>query len=139
MEGSQKFGPRAERHRVQVIGRLIVEKGGGERGTCLCNTLNMSLSGALVEASSPIEVGSVLNYAFSLPGVKSLIEVTGEVIRKGGPISSASMLLRIAAWNSATCLVSSARFVARASLSLARRAFSSARELISSTASRLPS
>jgi len=89
MEGSQKFGPRAERHRVQVIGRLIVEKGGGERGTCLCNTLNMSLSGALVEASSPIEVGSVLNYAFSLPGVKSLIEVTGEVIRKGGPISSA--------------------------------------------------
>ncbi|MFQ5466403.1 MAG: PilZ domain-containing protein [Thermodesulfobacteriota bacterium] len=89
MQRSHKFGPRAERHRVQVIGRLIVEKGGGERGTCLCNTLNMSLSGALVEASSPIEIGSVLNYAFSLPGMKSLIEVTGEVTRKGGPIAAA--------------------------------------------------
>lgn len=84
MQKRLKYVPRAERHKVQVIGKLTLEKGMDGGGAYLCNTLNMSLSGALVETSSVIPVGSVLHYTFSLPGLKNLIEVTGEVMRKEG-------------------------------------------------------
>ncbi len=74
--------PRSARHQVQVIGRLTVDAGGGQTLSCLCNTLNMSLSGVLVETGTELSVGSVLSYSFSLPGVKRVIEITGEVMRR---------------------------------------------------------
>jgi hypothetical protein len=73
--------PRSERRQIQVIGRLTVDTGRGDAETCLCNTRNMSLSGVLVETGSELDVGSVIRYSFSLPGVKRIMEITGEVMR----------------------------------------------------------
>lgn len=89
MPSRLSYIPRAERQRVQVIGKLTVEKESGERSTCLCNTLNMSISGALVETGAMIQVGSVLHYTFSLPGLKNLIDITGEVMRRESRVREA--------------------------------------------------
>lgn len=82
MQNNLEHKPRSARHQVQVIGRLRVDVGGGASETCLCNTLNMSLSGVLVETGTMLAVGSVLSYSFSLPGVERIIEITGEVMRR---------------------------------------------------------
>lgn len=72
---------RAERLDTQILGRLSLEKGSGPAETFLCNTINISTSGALVETGSMIPVGSLIRYTVSLPGSDRAFEITGEVVR----------------------------------------------------------
>lgn len=72
---------RADRFELQILARLTIEENGGGGETYLCNTLNISLSGALVETGSMIPIGSLLRYSFSVPGVNRTVEITGEVVR----------------------------------------------------------
>lgn len=72
---------RADRFELQILARLTIEENGGGGETYLCNTLNISLSGALVETGSMIPIGSLLRYSFSVPGVNRTVDITGEVVR----------------------------------------------------------
>lgn len=72
---------RAMRYEIKILGRISLESGGKEEGPYLCDTVNMSLSGAFVETGSFIPVGSLLKYSFCLPGMNTPINITGEIIR----------------------------------------------------------
>ena len=72
---------RAERYDVQVLGRITLESSDGKGESYICNTLNVSLSGALVETGSLIPMGSLLKYSFCMPGFTIPVNVIGEVVR----------------------------------------------------------
>jgi hypothetical protein len=71
---------RAERLDFQILGKLTLEKSAGPGESFLCNTLNISTSGALVETGSMIPIGSFLKYSVSFPGFRTF-EIIGEVVR----------------------------------------------------------
>lgn len=71
---------RAERHGYQILGRLRPVDTSGEPQ--LCNTLNISATGALVETSLSAPEGAHLVYTFTIPGRKTPLELTAEVVRK---------------------------------------------------------
>lgn len=75
---------RLKRYQVKVLGNAVLEKEGQEE-TFLTNTLNISLSGALIETSRPIPLGSLLHYNFHVPGVKKTFNLLAEVVRHDGP------------------------------------------------------
>ncbi len=80
---------RLRRYHVKVLGNAVLEKDGIEE-TFLSNTLNISLSGALIETSHAMPVGSLLRYCFKIPGVARTFNVLAEVVRceddcAGGP------------------------------------------------------
>ncbi len=78
-------GPqRLKRYHVKVLGNAVLEKEGVEE-TFLSNTLNISLSGALIETSHPMPLGSLLRYNFHVPGVKKTFNLLAEVVRRDGP------------------------------------------------------
>jgi len=84
---------RAERLELQILGKLTLEKGAGPGESFLCNTLNISTSGALVETGSMIPIGSLLKYSVSLPGFDRSFDIMGEVVRgerKAAPAKSPS-------------------------------------------------
>lgn len=84
---------RAERLELQILGKLTLEKSAGPGESFLCNTLNISISGALVETGSMIPVGSLLKYSVSLPGFDRSFDIMGEVVRgerKAAPAGSQS-------------------------------------------------
>ncbi|MCC6502044.1 MAG: PilZ domain-containing protein [Deltaproteobacteria bacterium] len=72
---------RAERVELQILGKLTIEKSAGPSESFLCNTLNISTSGALIETGSMISIGSLLRYSVSFPGFDRTFDITGEVVR----------------------------------------------------------
>jgi len=72
---------RAERLELQILGKLTLEKSAGPGESFLCNTLNISTSGALVETGSMIPIGSLLKYSVSFPGFDRNFDIMGEVVR----------------------------------------------------------
>ena len=80
--------PRAARLRIKLIGRLAPERLVHEKGTgeepVLCNTVNISVSGALVETSGAFPLGTLFRYSFRVPGTQNPVDVTAEVVRKEG-------------------------------------------------------
>lgn len=78
---------RAERLELQILGKLTLEKSAGPGESFLCNTLNISTSGALIETGSMIPIGSLLKYSVNFPGFERNFDIMGEVVRgerKGG-------------------------------------------------------
>jgi len=72
---------RADRYDIQILGNISLEKDGENQESYICNTVNVSLSGALVETSSLIPVGSLLKYTFRMPGFSVPVNVIGEIVR----------------------------------------------------------
>jgi len=72
---------RADRYDIQILGNISLEKDGEKQESYICNTVNVSLSGALVETSSLIPVGSLLQYTFRMPGFSVPVNVIGEIVR----------------------------------------------------------
>ncbi|MFQ5354281.1 MAG: PilZ domain-containing protein, partial [Thermodesulfobacteriota bacterium] len=80
-------GPkRLKRYHVKVLGNAVLEKEGVEE-SFLSNTLNISLSGALIETGHLIPLGSLLHYNFHVPGVHKTFNLLAEVVRREGPDS----------------------------------------------------
>ncbi len=83
---------RADRHEQQIIGKISLNITGDIAGgteLCseepfLCNMVNMSLSGALVETGTAMAVGSLMKYSFRIPGANSTVNVLAEVVRLDG-------------------------------------------------------
>jgi hypothetical protein len=79
---------REDRHEQQIIGKISLDVTGGaklgDEKPFLCNMINMSLSGALVETGTPLTVGKLMNYSFRIPGVSSTVNVLAEVVRLDG-------------------------------------------------------
>jgi hypothetical protein len=72
---------RAERLEFQILGKLTLEKNAAPGESFLCNTLNISTSGALVETGSMIPIGSLLKYSVNFPGFDRTFDIMGEVVR----------------------------------------------------------
>ncbi len=75
---------RLKRYHVKVLGNAVLEKEGMDE-SFLSNTLNISLSGALIETGHLMPVGSLLRYNFHVPGVKKTFNLLAEVVRRDGP------------------------------------------------------
>ncbi len=74
---------RLKRYQVKVLGNAVLEKEGMEE-SFLSNTLNISLSGALIETSRLMPMGSLLRYCFHFPGVDKTFKLLAEVVRHDG-------------------------------------------------------
>jgi hypothetical protein len=73
---------RAERRDLKIIGEInSTPQTGTATRPFLCNTLNMSLSGALVETSQLLSLGALLDYSFRLPGAGEQVKVLAEIVR----------------------------------------------------------
>lgn len=72
---------RADRYDIQILGNITLDKDGEKQESYICNTVNVSLSGALVETGSLIPVGSLLKYTFRMPGFSVPVNVIGEIVR----------------------------------------------------------
>ncbi|MBI5642662.1 MAG: PilZ domain-containing protein [Deltaproteobacteria bacterium] len=81
MEKRFKKLSRAQRYNVQILGKITLENNDGQGDSYICNTLNVSLSGALVETGSIIPFGALLKYSFCMPGFTIPVNVIGEVVR----------------------------------------------------------
>ncbi|MBE7414646.1 MAG: PilZ domain-containing protein [Deltaproteobacteria bacterium] len=79
--GNLKELARADRFELQILGKLKLEGSSAPAESCLCNTVNISTSGALVETGFIVPKGSLVKYAFTLPGTDRSVEITGEIIR----------------------------------------------------------
>jgi len=71
---------RLKRYHVKVLGNAVLEKDGLEE-SFLSNTLNISLSGALIETSHLMPMGALLRYRFKVPGVSKTFNLLAEVVR----------------------------------------------------------
>jgi len=71
---------RLKRYHVKVLGNAVLEKDGLEE-SFLSNTLNISLSGALIETSHLMPMGALLRYRFKVPGVSKTFNILAEVVR----------------------------------------------------------
>lgn len=77
---------RADRYNLHILGKITLEKDDGTQGeSYICNTINVSISGALVETGSQIPVGALLKYSFSIPGFNLPVSLIGEVVRGESP------------------------------------------------------
>lgn len=72
---------RSERHSIQILAKLTLETGEGRGESYICNTINISTSGALVETGVIIAAGSLLKYSCCIPGITNPLNITGEVVR----------------------------------------------------------
>lgn len=79
--GNLKELARADRFELQILGKLKLEGSSAPAESCLCNTVNISTSGALVETGFIVPKGSLVKYTFTLPGTDRSVEITGEIIR----------------------------------------------------------
>ncbi|HEY4708143.1 MAG TPA: PilZ domain-containing protein [Thermodesulfobacteriota bacterium] len=79
--GNLKELLRADRFELQILGRLKLEGSTAPAESCLCNTINISTTGALVETGFVVPLGALIKYSFTLPGTEKSLEVTGEVVR----------------------------------------------------------
>ncbi len=71
---------RLKRYHVKVLGNAVLEKDGMEE-SFLSNTLNISLSGALIETGHIMPMGALLKYCFKIPGVTKTFNILAEVVR----------------------------------------------------------
>ena len=71
---------RLRRYQVKVLGNAVLEKDGAEE-SFLSNTINISLSGALIETGHELPLGSILRYCFKIPGVSRTFNILAEVVR----------------------------------------------------------
>jgi len=71
---------RLKRYHVKVLGNAVLEKDGLEE-SFLSNTLNISLSGALIETGHLMPMGALLRYCFKVPGVPKTFNILAEVVR----------------------------------------------------------
>ncbi len=71
---------RLRRYHVKVLGNAVLEKNGVEE-SFLSNTVNISLSGALIETGHEMPLGSLLRYCFKIPGVSRTFNILAEVVR----------------------------------------------------------
>jgi len=82
---------RAERRELKVLGQITLDPsgaaaGGAEGEAYLCNIINMSLTGALVECGHLVPVGTLISYSFRMPGGEAPVKVLAEVVRRdSGP------------------------------------------------------
>ena len=74
---------RLKRYNVKVLGNAVLERDGVEE-SFLSNTRNISLSGALIETSHVMPLGSLLRYCFKIPGVGRTFSILAEVVRTEG-------------------------------------------------------
>jgi PilZ domain-containing protein len=81
MKKNFKTLSRADRYDLKVLGKISLDSEDGKGESYICNTINISLSGALVETGSQIPVGSLLKYSFSIPGFQIPVNIIGEVVR----------------------------------------------------------
>ena len=72
---------RADRFELQILGRLKLEGSSAPAESCLCNTINISTTGALVETGFVVSIGALIKDSFTLPGTEKNLEVTGEIVR----------------------------------------------------------
>lgn len=86
MKKNFKTLSRADRYDLKVLGKISLEKDDGKGESYICNTINISLSGALVETGSQIPLGSLLKYSFSIPGFQIPVNIIGEVVRGDGNV-----------------------------------------------------
>ena len=92
MEKKMRNLSREDRYEQQIIGKISLNITGDITGgteLCseepfLCNMVNMSLSGALVETGTTMTVGSLMKYSFRIPGALSTVNVLAEVVRLDG-------------------------------------------------------
>jgi hypothetical protein len=96
MEKRIKNLSREDRYEQQIIGKISLNITGNITGDTtggaelcseepfLCNMVNMSLSGALVETGTAMAVGSLMKYSFRIPGAISTVNVLAEVVRLDG-------------------------------------------------------
>lgn len=82
MEKRFNSDSRAERYDLRILGRIVLENPGRGEEKFLGNTVNISLSGALVETGREFPVGSLMKYSFNIPGVDKTFNLTAEVVRK---------------------------------------------------------
>jgi hypothetical protein len=87
MKNDTKESSRARRTELKILGRLTLDTPGAASGagtgeSYLCNIINMSLTGALVECGHTMPVGSLVNYSFRMPGGEATIKVLAEVVRR---------------------------------------------------------
>lgn len=79
--GNLKELSRADRFELQILGKLKLEGSSAPPESCLCNTVNISTTGALVETGFVVSIGALIKYSFTLPGTEKSLEITGEVVR----------------------------------------------------------
>ncbi|MFQ5441950.1 MAG: PilZ domain-containing protein [Thermodesulfobacteriota bacterium] len=82
MEKRLDTDSRAERYDLRILGSIVLENPGMGEEKFLGNTVNISLSGALVETGREFPVGSLMKYRFNIPGVEKTFNLTAEVVRK---------------------------------------------------------
>ncbi len=82
MEKKLDTNSRAERYDLRILGSIVLENPGMDEEKFLGNTVNISLSGALVETGREFPMGSLLKYRFKIPGVEKTFDFTAEVVRK---------------------------------------------------------
>ena len=75
---------RLRRYHVKVLGNATLEKD-GQTETFLSNTVNISLSGALIETGHELPLGALLRYCFKVPGVSRTFNILAEVVRREEP------------------------------------------------------
>lgn len=78
---------RARRRELKILGKITIDTHDADAETSavesyLCNVINMSLTGALVECGHTMSVGSLVSYAFRMPGAEATIKVLAEVVRR---------------------------------------------------------
>lgn len=79
--GNLKELSRADRFELQILGRLKLEGSSAPAESCLCNTINISTTGALVETGFVVPLGALIKYSLTLPGTEKNLEITGEIVR----------------------------------------------------------
>ncbi|HLC19006.1 MAG TPA: PilZ domain-containing protein [Thermodesulfobacteriota bacterium] len=84
MEKGLNSVKRSERYGVKILGNIVLESTHSERAY-LGDTLNLSLSGALIETGHDMPVGTLFKYSFRIPGEKNALDIMSEVVRKAGP------------------------------------------------------
>ncbi|HBG47031.1 MAG TPA: hypothetical protein DDW94_08590 [Deltaproteobacteria bacterium] len=86
--GKIKELERSARFDLQILGRLSIE-GSATADSCLCNTINISVTGALIETGFAVPSGALIRYSFTIPGTDRTVDVAGEVVR--AEVSSETM------------------------------------------------
>ncbi|HHL39144.1 MAG TPA: hypothetical protein ENJ37_01420 [Deltaproteobacteria bacterium] len=81
-QDSKNYVVIAPRKGLKILANITTETEPGKDETFICNTVNMSNSGVLIETSHAIPVGAVVNFSFLVPENNSQVRITGEVVRE---------------------------------------------------------
>ncbi|HPR62688.1 MAG TPA: PilZ domain-containing protein [Thermoanaerobaculia bacterium] len=70
----------APRLMTQIMVRLDIPER-RPRGIILCQTINLSATGMLVQTGRRLDIGDLVNFEFILPGDKEVVHGSGEIVR----------------------------------------------------------